>query len=106
MSTHGDAAIGVALAVNEFGIGIAVDGTVENHGSIVADGAVGVLMIGSGHHLVNSGRIVADGGTFNSDLTGELRAAVVSRYRETTHSLKMPGRGPSRARTPHQPRSR
>jgi hypothetical protein len=77
ISTHGDAAIGVALGVNDFGIGTAVGGAVENHGFIVTDGdgAVGVLMIGSGHHLVNSGRIATDGGAFSSDLTGELRAA-------------------------------
>lgn len=80
VSTHGDAAVGVALGVNDFGIGTAVDGTVENHRSIVTDGdgAVGVLMIGSGHHLVNSGLIATDGGAFSSELTGELRAAGVA----------------------------
>ena len=41
-------------------------GTIDTHG----DGAAGVAMIGDGHHLINSGRITADGGAFFSDAHG------------------------------------
>ena len=43
----------------------------------VGDGAAGVVMIGDGHHLINSGRITTDGGTFDSPPIGVLRAAGV-----------------------------
>jgi hypothetical protein len=41
------------------------------------DGAAGVLMAGDGHHLINSGRITADGGVFDSDQLGVSHAAGV-----------------------------
>ena len=41
------------------------------------DGAAGIAMNGNGHHLVNSGRIVADGGVFDGDPIGPFRAAGV-----------------------------
>ena len=41
------------------------------------DGAAGVVMIGDGHHLTNSGRITTDGGAFVGEPVGGLRAAGV-----------------------------
>jgi hypothetical protein len=81
ISTSGDQAIGVALGVGrpEFGYFLAVDGLVVNSGVIETegDGAAGVLMIGDGHHLINSGLISTDGGAFDGPTVGELRAAGV-----------------------------
>jgi hypothetical protein len=79
ITTDGDVAIGVALGLRNSGIGSAVDGTIVNRGVIdtEGDGAAGVAMFGDGHHLTNSGRITTDGGAFDSDIVGVLRAAGV-----------------------------
>jgi hypothetical protein len=79
VSTEGDAAIGVSLGVGQFGFLPAEGGWVDNRGVIDSegDGAAGVAMIGDGHRLANSGRITADGGSFDSDTVGTLRAAGV-----------------------------
>jgi hypothetical protein len=76
--TDGDLAIGVALGFGGDGFNNAVDGQIVNSRVIetVGDGAAGVVMIGDGHHLTNSGRITTDGGTFLGPPV-ELRAAGV-----------------------------
>src|SRR6266568_2910798 len=77
--TEGNHAIGVALGVYFTGFGTATDGQIINSGVIetVGDGAAGVLMNGNGHHLTNSGLISTDGGAFDGDPIGLLRAAGV-----------------------------
>src|SRR5262245_46937377 len=80
--TEGEFAIGISLGLSRGGLGPATDGQVVNSGVIKTegDGAAGVVMIGDGHHLTNSGQITTDGGAF--DFTGDtfevvLRAAGV-----------------------------
>jgi hypothetical protein len=77
--TEGNHAIGVALGLYFTGFGTATDGQIINSGVIetVGDGAAGVLMNGNGHHLTNSGLISTDGGAFDGDPIGLLRAAGV-----------------------------
>lgn len=79
ISTEGDLALGVTLGVTRIGFVPSADGTIENRGVIATegDGAAGVLMAGDGHHLINSGRITADGGVFDSDQLGVSHAAGV-----------------------------
>ncbi len=48
-------------------------GVVETQG----DGAAGVVLCGTGNQLVNSGRIIANGGEFDGELFGPFRAAGV-----------------------------
>ena len=78
--TNGDGAIGIALGISALGFRPADGGLIENSGDIetVGDGAAGVLMSGDGHHLINSGQIASNGGTFETGVThGDLRAAGV-----------------------------
>ncbi|MBA4097326.1 MAG: hypothetical protein C0484_11240 [Rhodospirillum sp.] len=83
ITTDGDLAIGIALGISSAGksegFGPAENGTIINRGVIETegDGAAGIAMNGNGHHLVNSGRIVADGGAFDGDPLGLFRAAGV-----------------------------
>ena len=83
ITTDGDLAIGIALGISSAGksegFGPAENGTIVNRGVIETegDGAAGIVMNGNGHHLVNSGRIVADGGVFDGDPLGLFRAAGV-----------------------------
>src|SRR5262245_63226370 len=81
IATEGDAAIGIALGVASLGFRPAAGGRIENSGVIESqgDGAAGVFMSGDDHHLINSGRITADGGAFFSDtLEVTLHAAGVA----------------------------
>ena len=77
--TDGDLAIGVALGGTERAYPPVLDGTIVNGGDIATrgDGSPGVLMIGDGHHLTNSGRIETDGGAFDRGSRGLLRSAGV-----------------------------
>jgi hypothetical protein len=83
ITTDGDLGIGIALGISSAGksegFSPAENGSIVNRGVIETEGggAAGIVMKGSGHHLVNSGRIVADGGVFDSDLLGLFRAAGV-----------------------------
>jgi hypothetical protein len=83
ITTDGDLGIGIALGISSAGksegFSPAESGSIINRGVIETegDGAAGVAINGNGHHLVNSGRIVADGGAFDSDLLGLFRAAGV-----------------------------
>lgn len=83
ITTDGELAIGIALGISNAGksggFGPAENGTIINRGMIETegDGAAGIAMNGNGHHLVNSGRIVADGGAFDGDTLGLFRAAGV-----------------------------
>ena len=79
IATEGDVAFGIAIGVGRFGFIAAGDneiinrGTIETHGN----GAAGVVLIGDGHHLTNSGRVTADGGSFDSEVHAVFRAAGV-----------------------------
>jgi hypothetical protein len=77
--TDGDLAIGVALGGTERAYPPVLDGTIVNRGEIATrgDGSPGVLMVGDGHHLTNSGRIETDGGAFDRGSSGLLRSAGV-----------------------------
>src|SRR5437762_732235 len=79
VATDGDLAIGVVLGVRNSGIGTADGGTIVNRGVIdtEGDGAAGVVMIGNGHPLTNSGRIATDGGV-GSGSFGVFRAALAT----------------------------
>jgi hypothetical protein len=79
ISTDGDGGIGVALGMRSRGFLPAEFGEIENHSVIETegDGAAGVAMIGNDHALTNSGRITSDGGAFDSEAHGVLRAAGV-----------------------------
>lgn len=79
ITTDGDLGIGVALGVGRFGFANAADGTIDNRGLIATDGdgAAGVVMIGDGHCLTNSGRITTDGGEVDDPRVGLFRAAGV-----------------------------
>ena len=80
ITTEGDLSIGATLGVSRVGFLPASDGQIVNRGVIETkgDGAAGVAMIGDGHHLINSGRITADGGAFDSDILDvTMRAAGV-----------------------------
>jgi hypothetical protein len=48
-------------------------GVIETQG----DGAAGIVMCGGDNQLINSGRIIADGGEFDGDPLGLVRAAAV-----------------------------
>jgi hypothetical protein len=83
ITTDGDVGIGIALGISFGGkiegFGAAEGGSIVNSGVIQTegDGAAGIAMNGNGHHLVNSGRVTADGGEFDGDLVGLFRAAGV-----------------------------
>jgi hypothetical protein len=83
ITTDGDLGIGIGLGISSAGksegFSPAENGSIVNRGTIETegDGAAGIVMNGDGHHLVNSGRIVADGGVFDSNLLGLFRAAGV-----------------------------
>ena len=83
ITTDGDLGIGMALGISfggkVEGFGAAEGGSIINRGVIETegDGAAGIAMNGNGHHLVNSGRITADGGAFDGDPVGLFRAAGV-----------------------------
>ena len=79
IATEGDLAIGVALGISGDDFAPAVDGSIVNRGVIATkgNGAAGVVMVGEGHHLTNSGQITTDGGAFDGDIIGLLRAAGV-----------------------------
>ena len=61
----------------------AADGEIVNRGVIETegDGAAGVVMIGDGHHLTNSGRITTDGGDFDGDALGHIACGGRGRVR-------------------------
>ena len=77
--TQGNLSIGAALGLTSLGFRPAEDGIIVNRGVIdtEGDGSAGVVMIGDGHHLINSGRITTDGGVFDGDTVGLIRAAGV-----------------------------
>jgi len=79
IATDGDLAIGAALGLGRFGFANAANGQIENRGVIETsgEGAAGVVVIGNGHHVTNSGRITTDGGELASELLGNFRAAGV-----------------------------
>ena len=79
ITTDGDLSIGMFLGVAPFGYIPAFDGTVVNRGTIETegDGAAGIVVIGDGHHITNSGRITTDGGLFDRGPAGLLSAAGV-----------------------------
>lgn len=83
ITTDGDLGIGIAVGIGSAGksegFGPAEGSSIENRGVIETegDGAAGIAMNGNGHHLVNSGRIVTDGGVFVGDPLGLFRAAGV-----------------------------
>jgi hypothetical protein len=83
ITTDGGLGIGIAVGINSAGkspgFAPAEGSSIVNRGVIETegDGAAGIAMNGDGHQLVNSGRIVADGGEFDSDLLGLFRAAGV-----------------------------
>jgi hypothetical protein len=74
--TDGQLSVGAALGLGFFP---AVDGTIVNTGVIdtEGDGSAGVVMVGDGHQLTNSGLIVTDGGELDSVEVGLFRAAGV-----------------------------
>jgi hypothetical protein len=74
IETEGNLAFGMTL-----GFPPASNGKIVNSGVLetVGDGAAGVVMIGNGHQLINSGQIRTDGGTFQSAAHGEVQAAGV-----------------------------
>lgn len=84
ITTDGDLGIGIALGISSAGksegYGPAEDGSIVNRGVIETegDGAAGIAMNGNGHHLVNSGRIVTDGGAFDDHALGLFHAAGVA----------------------------
>src|SRR5262249_25293421 len=75
--TDGNFAIGVSLGLSRGGLGPATDGQVVNSGVVETDGdgAAGVVMIGDGHHMTNSGQITTNGGAF--DFISDTFAAVL-----------------------------
>ena len=79
IDTEGELSFGAVLGVSRLGYRPAIDGTILNTGVIEAagDGSAGVVMVGDGHHLINSGRITSDGGAVDSDAVGVFRAAGV-----------------------------
>ena len=79
IATEGDLGIGVALGLSDLGFNRAENGEITNSRVIETegDGAAGAAMIGSGHHLTNSGRITADGGAFVGGPFDGLHAAAV-----------------------------
>ena len=79
ITTDGDVAVGIALGMRSRGFTPAETGQIENRGVVETegDGAAGVVMVGDGHHLINSGRITTDGGAFDSEAHGVLHAAGV-----------------------------
>jgi hypothetical protein len=79
IATEGNLALGVAIGVTGTGFRLAADGQIVNRGVIETDGdgAAGVIMIGNGHHLINSGQITTDGGAFDGAPLGLFRAAGV-----------------------------
>ena len=56
------------------------------------DGAAGVVMIGDGHHLINSGRITTDGGAFDSEAMVYCAQRVCS-CQETTRCVENTRKG-------------
>jgi hypothetical protein len=79
ITTDGGLGFGIALGLGGPGFFPAENSIVVNSGVIgtQGDGAAGVIMCGSDNQLINSGRIVADGGEFDSDTFGLIRAAAV-----------------------------
>jgi hypothetical protein len=83
ITTDGDLGFGIAVGIGSAGksegFGSAEGSSIVNRGVIdtEGDGAAGVAMNGDGHHLVNSGRIVTDGGAFDGAPFGLFRAAGV-----------------------------
>jgi hypothetical protein len=77
ITTVGDLGIGVALGLPPPNR-TATDSSIINSGVIETngDGAAGVLMLGDGNHLTNSGRITTDGAALEDDV-GLLHAAGV-----------------------------
>ena len=72
--------MGIAIGLDGFGFAAAGDDEIANRGIIETqgDGAAGVIMVGDGHHLTNSGRITTAGGAFDSaDVGAVFRAAGV-----------------------------
>ena len=69
----------LGLSLNDGIVRTAVAGSIVNTGVIETDGdgAAGVLMLGDGHHLTNSGRITTDGDAFEDEGVGLLHAAGV-----------------------------
>src|SRR5262249_51380128 len=65
--TDGNFAIGGFLGLSRGGLGPATDGQVVNSGVVETDGdgAAGVVMIGDGHHMTNSGQITTNGSAFD-----------------------------------------
>ena len=79
ITTEGNVAIGVALGLPIIPPGTATDASILNTGVIEThgDGAAGVVMIGEGNRLTNSGLITTNGANFEEDSIGLLHAAGV-----------------------------
>ena len=79
IETDGDLSVGILLGVARFGYNPAFDGLIVNRGVIDTEGggAAGVLAVGDGHHISNSGRISTDGGVLDAGPLGLLSAAGV-----------------------------
>ena len=79
ITTDGDLSIGIFFGVTPFEYIPAFDGVIANSGTIATkgDGAAGIVVIGDGHGLTNSGRISTDGGVFDRGPLGLVSAAGV-----------------------------
>ncbi|HET7714069.1 MAG TPA: hypothetical protein VFK86_00425 [Bauldia sp.] len=75
VSTQGESDFQLA----PFGYFPAVEGVIANSGAIdvAGDGASGILAVGDGNHITNSGRIATDGGIAGAGPLGPLSAAGV-----------------------------
>jgi hypothetical protein len=79
--TDGELAMGVALGLRSSGIIPTSDGEITNAGAIKTHGAgaAGVIMVGDGHQLINSGHITTDGESAEAfGITFRAAGAVVS----------------------------
>jgi hypothetical protein len=79
IGTTGDLAFGIAIGVGRFAYIAAGSDEITNSGTINThgDGAAGIILVGDDHHLINSGRITAAGGAFDSEAHGLVHAAGV-----------------------------
>ena len=86
VTTDGNLGFGLSLGLTSvpqlggfLGFIPAEDGVILNKGSVQThgDGAAGVVLCGTGNQLINSGRIIADGGQFDGDPFGPFQAAAV-----------------------------
>jgi hypothetical protein len=79
IETDGDLSVGIIMGLAPFGYFPALGGAIANSGGIDVggDGASGILAVGDGNHIANSGRILTAGGILDAGLLGLLSAAGV-----------------------------